>query len=55
MIRKRPLRRINHISTAKLVAALLHEPHSVHDIVALTGLCRNTARRYLKAMHAEGA
>lgn len=49
--------KINHLTTAKLIAALVHEPAGLtyEEMADECGLCHTVLRQYMSALQREGA
>lgn len=51
--RNKSVRRVNCIALTKMVKAMQEGPHTLHDMVEVTGLAIMTVRHYVLSMHAE--
>jgi hypothetical protein len=47
-------RRLNSISLAKMIVAMMSDASSVHELAEITGLDAQTVRHYVLTLHREG-
>jgi hypothetical protein len=54
MNRCRAPRRLNALSVAKMMVAMIDDAHSAAELAELSGLSKFTARHYVMTLHREG-